>query len=39
MNTLSRPLRRHAELERLLHPKSIAIIGASPRPGAGSGPT
>ena len=34
MNTLSRPLRRHAELERLLHPKSIAIIGASPRPSA-----
>jgi len=34
MNTLSRPLRRHWALERLLHPASIAVIGASPRPGA-----
>jgi acyl-CoA synthetase (NDP forming) len=34
MKTLSRPLRRHLALERLLHPASIAVIGASPRPGA-----
>jgi acyl-CoA synthetase (NDP forming) len=34
MNTLARPLRRHPALERLLHPASIAVIGASPRPGA-----
>ena len=34
MRTLSRPLRRHQALERLLHPASIAVIGASPRPGA-----
>jgi acyl-CoA synthetase (NDP forming) len=34
MNTLSRPLRRHQALERLLHPSSIAVIGASPRPAA-----
>ena len=34
MNTLSRPLRRHQALERLFHPASIAVIGASPRPGA-----
>ena len=34
MNTLVRPLRRHPALERLLHPASIAVIGASPRPGA-----
>src|SRR6516225_9844936 len=34
MNTLPRPLRRHQALERLLHPASIAVIGASPRPGA-----
>ena len=34
MNTLSRPLRRHQGLERLFHPASIAVIGASPRPGA-----
>jgi len=34
MNTLARPLRRHQALERLLHPASIAVIGASPRPGA-----
>src|SRR6516165_10784763 len=34
MTTLSRPLRRHQALERLLHPASIAVIGASPRPSA-----
>ena len=34
MKTLSRPLRRHQALERLFHPASIAVIGASPRPGA-----
>jgi acetate---CoA ligase (ADP-forming) len=34
VNPLSRPLRSHAELQRLFHPKSIAVIGASPRPGA-----
>jgi acyl-CoA synthetase (NDP forming) len=34
MEALSRPLRRHRELERLFHPKSIAVIGASARPGA-----
>ncbi len=34
MNTLSRPLRRHQALARLFHPASIAVIGASPRPGA-----
>lgn len=34
MDSLSRPLRRHRELERLFHPKSIAVIGASTRPGA-----
>jgi acyl-CoA synthetase (NDP forming) len=34
MKTLSRPLRRHLALERLLHPASIAVIGASPRAGA-----
>jgi acetate---CoA ligase (ADP-forming) len=33
MNTSARPLRRHQALERLLHPASIAVIGASPRPG------
>jgi len=31
---MSRPLYRHADLERLLNPASIAVIGASPRPGA-----
>jgi acetate---CoA ligase (ADP-forming) len=31
---LSRPLRRHAELERLFHPRSIVVIGASTREGA-----
>jgi acyl-CoA synthetase (NDP forming) len=31
---MSRPLYRHADLERLLDPASIAVIGASPRPGA-----
>jgi acetate---CoA ligase (ADP-forming) len=34
LKTLSRPLRRHQALERLFHPGSIAVIGASPRPGA-----
>jgi acetate---CoA ligase (ADP-forming) len=34
LKTLSRPLRRHQALERLFHPASIAVIGASPRPGA-----
>jgi acyl-CoA synthetase (NDP forming) len=34
MDPLFRPLRRHPDLHRLLHPKSIAVIGASPRPGA-----
>jgi len=34
MSTLSRPLRRHQALERLFHPASIAVIGASPRAGA-----
>jgi acetate---CoA ligase (ADP-forming) len=34
MKTLSRPLRRHQALERLFHPASIAVIGASPRAGA-----
>ena len=31
---MSRPLYRHAELHRLIHPSSIAIVGASNRPGA-----
>lgn len=31
---MTRPLYRYAELDRLLNPRSIAIIGASPRPGA-----
>jgi acetate---CoA ligase (ADP-forming) len=34
LKTLTRPLRRHPALERLFHPASIAVIGASPRPGA-----
>ena len=34
MKPLARPLRRHQALERLLHPASIAVVGASPRPGA-----
>jgi acetate---CoA ligase (ADP-forming) len=34
LRTLTRPLRRHQALERLFHPASIAVIGASPRPGA-----
>jgi acyl-CoA synthetase (NDP forming) len=29
-----RPVYRHAELERILNPKSIAIVGASPRAGS-----
>ena len=31
-STGMRPLYRHAELDRVLNPKSIAIVGASPRP-------
>ena len=34
LSTLTRPLRRHPALQRLFHPASIAVIGASPRPGA-----
>jgi acetate---CoA ligase (ADP-forming) len=34
MAASSRPLRRHAELQRLFHPRSIAVIGASTREGA-----
>lgn len=34
MVSLSRPLRRHQDLQRLFHPQSIAVIGASARPGA-----
>jgi acetate---CoA ligase (ADP-forming) len=34
MEELSRPLRRHQGLRRLFHPASIAVIGASTRPGA-----
>jgi acyl-CoA synthetase (NDP forming) len=30
----SRPLYRHAELDRMLNPRSIAIIGASSKPGS-----
>ena len=29
-----RPVYRHAELERVLNPKTIAIVGASPKPGS-----
>jgi acetate---CoA ligase (ADP-forming) len=32
--TTERPLYRHAELERVLNPKSIAIVGASPKAGS-----
>lgn len=31
---VTRPLRPHAALRRLLHPGSIAVVGASPRAGA-----
>ncbi|QHE84790.1 acetate--CoA ligase family protein [Hydrogenophaga sp. BPS33] len=31
---MPRPLYRHADLHRLVHPASIAIVGASNRPGA-----
>lgn len=30
----SRPLYRHADLSRLIHPNSIAVLGASNRPGS-----
>jgi acyl-CoA synthetase (NDP forming) len=33
-STATRPVYRHAELERVLNPKSIAIVGASPKPGS-----
>jgi acetate---CoA ligase (ADP-forming) len=33
-STGTRPLYRHAELDRVLNPKSIAIVGASPKPGS-----
>jgi acetate---CoA ligase (ADP-forming) len=32
--TSPRPLYRHADLERVLNPRSIAVVGASPRPGS-----
>lgn len=32
--TVRRPLLRHADLERVLHPASIAIVSASPREGS-----
>jgi acetate---CoA ligase (ADP-forming) len=32
--TAMRPLYRHAELERILNPKTIAIVGASPKAGS-----
>ncbi|MCW3476955.1 acetate--CoA ligase family protein [Limobrevibacterium gyesilva] len=32
--SLHRGLYRHADLARLLHPASVAIVGATPRPGA-----
>jgi acyl-CoA synthetase (NDP forming) len=31
---LSRPVYRHAELDRVLNPKSVCIVGASPRAGS-----
>ncbi len=33
-STETRPLYRHAELDRVLNPKGIAIVGASPKPGS-----
>ena len=32
--SVARGIYRHAELKRLLHPQSVAIVGASQRPGA-----
>ena len=32
--TIARGIYRHGELRRLLHPQSVAIVGASQRPGA-----
>jgi acyl-CoA synthetase (NDP forming) len=32
--TMTRPLYRHAELDRVLNPKSIAVVGASPKAGS-----
>jgi acyl-CoA synthetase (NDP forming) len=32
--TPMRPVYRHAELERILNPQTIAIVGASPKPGS-----
>jgi CoA binding domain len=34
MTAIPRPVYRHAELVRLLHPASIAVIGASTRAGS-----
>lgn len=34
MRSRSRRVYRHADLDRVLNPKSIAIVGASPRPGS-----
>ncbi|HEY2779309.1 MAG TPA: acetate--CoA ligase family protein [Steroidobacteraceae bacterium] len=31
---LSRPVYRHAELDRVLNPKHVCIVGASPKPGS-----
>ena len=31
---MTRPLYRHAELDRVLNPKSIAVVGASPKAGS-----
>ncbi len=33
-STIERPVYKHAELERVLNPKSIAIVGASPKVGS-----
>ncbi len=34
MGSAARSVYRHADLVRLLHPRSVAIVGASPRPGS-----
>src|ERR1039457_4390848 len=34
MKSATRPLYRHADLDRVLNPRSIAIVGASARPGS-----